>query len=379
MRVPTLREIPFREVRVGMRAGLLSIIVIALLSGSTCSLPWEDREPSGFTIVSYNVHNLFDDVEDGSEYPEFSLESGKWNSGLYQKRLIATAAAISSFFPEGGGSPDIICLQELESEKVLKDLASGPLKKEGYMWIALGGPEASAVKCGILSRHPFKTVRAHSLVDAWGFGSGRDILEATFELGSEGFHLTVFVCHWKSRREGEAETETARRGASGLVAARLAELAAADPESCILVCGDFNESPDEFARAGRLYPTALMPDPRDLADGNATPGKEIPAAWFEGVLRVTGIPAHSSMSGKEVTLYSPWFGAEGFSYIFDGERERLDGFLLSPALVDGQGLEYSRFSASADPSLLDGNGKPLAWIGSSGFSDHLPIALTISK
>jgi len=361
-----------------MRAGLLSITVIALLSGSTCSLPWEGSRPSELTLVSYNAHNLFDDVEDGGEYPEFSPESGKWNSGLYEKRLAATSAAISSFFPEGRGSPDIICLQEVENGKVLKDLARGPLRKEGYRWMAVGGPEASAVKCGILSRYPIRASRAHSLVDAWGFGPGRDMLEATFELGTDGLSLTVFVCHWKARREGEEATEPARRAASGLAAARLAELAASDPSACFLACGDFNESPDEFARVGGLYPTALMPGSGGLGDGQASLPEGPPASWFEGTLRVTGLPGHASASDGEVTLYSPWFGAEGFSYVFGGEKQRLDGFLLGPALVDGKGLEFSAFIACSDPALLDAGGKPDAWNGSSGFSDHLPIALRLS-
>ncbi|MFA5852214.1 MAG: hypothetical protein WC820_05905, partial [Spirochaetales bacterium] len=70
--------------------------------------------------------------------------------------------------------------------------------------------------------------------------------------------------------------------------------------------------------------------------------------------------------------------AEGFSYIFDGQEERLDGFLLSPSLVDGQGAEFMGFMVSGEPALLNERGEPAVWNGSSGFSDHLPIALKIS-
>jgi len=362
-----------------MRARLFFIAAIAFLSGSTCSMPWENRESPELTIVSYNAHNLFDAVDDGNEYPEFSLSSGKWNADLYGKRLENIAAALRSFFPEGDRTPDIICLQELESERVLTDLARGALKAGGYRWIALGGPAGSAIKCGILSRYPFASLRAHSLADAWGFGPSRDVLEATFDLNAKGSRLTLFVCHWKSRREGPAVTEVARRASSALVAGRIVEIIADDPERCVVVCGDFNESPDEFERAGGRYPTAFMPDPRGSSFAPEPGSGGVPDDWLDGVIRVSGRPSDLSLGGEGTVLYSPWYGHEGFSYIFDGEEERLDGFLLGPALLDGKGPEFLRFMVNEDPSLLDENGHPAAWNGFSGFSDHLPIALTITK
>ena len=364
-----------------MRARPLLIIAAAWLCGSRCSLPWEDRVSTELVIVSYNAHNMFDDREDGGEYPEFSIDAGKWNADLYARRLENAAAAIGSFSPEGSPSderlPDIVCLQEVENEKVLVDLAQGALKKGGYRWVALGGPSTSTIKCGVLSRYPLSALKAHSLADAWSFGPARDMLEVEIDLGSGEPGLTILICHWKSRREGEATTEVARRGASFLAASRVAAIHAQDPERPVILCGDFNESPDEFDRAMHSYPTALMPDREELSIDQAGESG-IPEAWFDGVLRVSSLPSAASLDGGAVTLYSPWAGSEGFSYIFDGEKERLDGFLLSPALLDGQGLEFAGFMVSNEPSLLDGKGEPLAWNGSSGFSDHLPIALTLA-
>jgi endonuclease/exonuclease/phosphatase family metal-dependent hydrolase len=361
-----------------MRARSLTLLILApiLLSSFRCSLPWQRPDSSEILIASYNAHNLFDDVDDGGEYPEFSVASGRWNEGLYRKRLENAAAAIASFSPEGGRLPDIVCLEEIEGEKVLRDLAAGPLKAGGYRWIACGGPAASAIKCGILSRLPISEVRSHALEDAWGFGPARDMLEAGFALGEGEPRLTVFVCHWKSRREGPAVTEPARRAASALAAARIAEAAEADPGACFVVCGDFNESPDEFARAKGLYATALMPVP---GDGAPVLGEDIPAAWEEGVLKVALNPRSADCGAGGVALYSPWATSDGFSYVFDGEKDRLDGFLLGPALVNGEGLEFSRFAVSGDEKLLDSEGEPSAWNGNSGYSDHLPILLVLDR
>lgn len=396
-----------------MRGRVVFLLAVVFLCGFRCSLPWGAARPAAVTLVSYNAHNLFDDVEKGDEYPEFKPSSGKWNAKLYEARLANTAAAVCSFSSEEGWTPDIICFQELESSKVLEDLARGALKSGAYRWIALGGPASSPIHCGILSRYPLTSLRSHALADAAGGGSGqgsgggsgrgvgRDMLEAEIDLGEGLPRLTVFVCHWKSRKEGAEATEPARRAASRLAAARVAEIAASDPARCIVVCGDFNESPDEFARVKRAYPTALMPPPRVFgapaaaAPGTAAPIRAAPktaapetaasvvaapdappAGWSEGVLCVAQAPAGADLGG-EVVLYSPWASSEGFSYVFEGRKERLDGFLLSPSLVDGAGPDFSRFMVSGDPALFDAEGRPLAWKGSSGYSDHLPVALVI--
>jgi hypothetical protein len=132
----------------------------------------------------------------------------------------------------------------------------------------------------------------------------------------------------------------------------------------ILVCGDFNESPDEYDRVAQAYQTAMMP---------ATA-----AGLGFGSLHLT----YSSDKVVPTTeaswaLFSPWGGSEGFSYSFDGKPERLDGFLLNAALVDGKGLDYGSFEPASDQGLFDEKGGILCWNGTNGFSDHLPIVLRL--
>lgn len=359
-----------------MRWRITVAFAFICLCGFRCSLPWKEDPPGSLTIASYNVHNLFDAKDDGLEYPEFSLDSGKWNAELYRKRLENLAEALSCLGSEEK-FPDILCLVEVEGLGVLEDLASGPLKKADYRWTACGGPASSPVRCAILSAYPIVGARTHSLVDAGGYGPCRDILEAELELGAEGAssRLSVFVCHWKSRREGEAATEAARRAAAGLLNARMAELAAASPESLMIACGDFNESPDEFERVGRRYPTALMPEPAGVLDGRYG---ELAADWFEESLMVTNSVAAARLEKGRLVLYSPWAGQGGYSYVYKGDEERLDGFLLGPGFADGRGLEFGSFYVGNDPRLLDESGSPLAWTGASGYSDHLAIACRLA-
>lgn len=359
-----------------MRGRFFFVLVLACLCGFRCSLPWDKGGNESLVIASYNVHNLFDAQDDGKEYPEFSVASGKWNAELYRRRLENVAQALCFLDGDGKRWPDVLCLEEIEGKKVLVDLAVGSLAKAEYGWMACAGPEASPVCCGILSRFPILSVKSHALADAWGYGSGRDILEAELDLGSEWAQarMTLFVCHWKSRREGEGATEIARKGASALLASRMARLAEESSERPMIVCGDFNESPDEFERSGRRYPTALMPDPAESIGGRYS---NLPAEWFKGAILVSGRPEAARAGSSGVVLYSPWAGREGYSYMYKGKGERLDGFLLGPGFSDSKGLEFSGFSLGEDPSLMDDSGAPLAWTGTSGYSDHLPIACTL--
>ncbi|HEY9054576.1 MAG TPA: endonuclease/exonuclease/phosphatase family protein [Rectinemataceae bacterium] len=355
------------------RISFLLPFAFLLFAAFRCSLPWTVEEPKDYLIVAYNAHNLFDAQESGLEYPEFRLSNGSWNQELYAKRLDLTAKVLLSVCPDRGHPPDILCLSEIENENVLRDLAEGPLKSAGYRWACAGGPSDSPVRCCVLSRFPIISARAHSSSAEGGQVSGRDMLEIHVELGSRGgkggaSRLTIFVCHWKSRIEGKQKTEPARRAAAALLASRIEELRDSEPSVPIVVCGDFNESPDEFARAGGAYPTAFMP----------AVGEKIPdPRWLEDCLLLARNPEAIEEQGGKIALFTPWELAGGYSYVYKGEKERLDGFLLSRGLMDGTGLDFLDFFPVDDPSLLSSTGEPLAWNGKTGYSDHLPIALRL--
>jgi len=361
------------------RVFLALFVVVSLLCGFRCSLPWSPANADDLSIVSYNAHNLFDSADDGGEYPEFTAAGG-WDDRKYRMRLENLAKAVLSFFPSGREYPDILCLQEIESIRVLADLAKSVLKSGGYRWIGLGGPEDSPIKSGFLSRFPVVERRSHALDDSLGMGAGREIVEVVFDTAardsSQPSLLTVMICHWKSRREGVAETEPIRRQASRLIAGRLADIVQQDASRPIVCLGDFNESPDEFERNSKRIPVALMPSPDTDEFTDIIAG--VPAEWFSGLIRVTGIGRSARVERGAITLYSPWFSSRGYSYWFEGEGERLDGFLLSPAFFDDSGLEYRSFQVADDPALLDAAGHPAGWNGNAGYSDHLPILLDIS-
>ena len=358
-----------------MRPAFLFLSMLAMLAvGCQCSLP-ALRTDSEINIVSYNVHNLFDAEESGKEYPEFRPSKGKWTKELYAKRLenvVEAVRSLSSAETSGsnrGSDPDILCFQELENEKVLFDLAEHLGHGRLRYW-AMSGPLESIIHIGILSRFPIVAVHSHSVMDAWGLGILRDVLEVEFECGSVG-RMVIFACHWKSKLEGEAETEPARRAAAALIANRIRRLQQERPSIPIIVCGDFNESPDECLRVNRCYPTAIM-CPDVGAPPMAIEGEPL---WASGSLD----NIQSADLNEKIVLYTPWAEhPDKFSLAYREKREQYDGFLLNRSLKDGIGLEYRGFYVADAPMLFTAEGVPREWRGTEGYSDHLPVELVFS-
>jgi hypothetical protein len=187
----------------------------------------------------------------------------------------------------------------------------------------------------------------------------RYLLECELDAGSTV--LFVLAAHWKSKLGGAQATEPERQAAAVLAASVIRARLELDPSAAVILAGDLNENPDEFTLTGGAYPTALMP-------AEAGPG-----AW----LSITALAGEASAEGP--VLYCPWDDYGGYSYLYAGVRERIDQLLLSPGLV-GDGLPHLvSFSAEAPDFILGSTGNPLGWSSrlGSGYSDHLPVRVTI--
>ena len=358
----------------GGMAALAFILMLSAGCTSACSAPAAQR----VVIMSYNVENLFDATDAGSEYAEYSVAAGRWDAARYKTRLGRLAEVVRAAAPTTKG-PDVVCLMEVETRGVLEELRTGPLAGSGYKAAALVPAPHQAVNCGVLSRLPLRGLRALGL--AAGVREGRHILEVGLDVG--GRELTVFVCHWKSKLEGAEATEAERREASALVAGRVAELLGQNPAAELFVCGDFNENPDEYALVEGAYRTALMPASAS-PDGSAGSIAPLPQAERDAAERKTIFVADAVKdagpgSSAGPILYSPWAEWGGYSYFFKGRGERIDGYLLAPGLLDGEGLTFAAFRSLPEAFLLDAQGLPVSYNAATGagYSDHLPIVLEL--
>lgn len=334
-----------------------------------CSFFPEADPPKNLVIVSYNVFNLFDDVRNGTEYPEFDPSRGTWTSSLYRQRLSNVADVIAATEPRRG--PDIICLQEIENSRVLRDLATVWLRQFSYNYYVAAVNEGSAITTGIISRYPIKKSKNHSLY-LKEFSNLRIITETLIEIDGSDFY--IFNCHLKSKIGGDEQTEPARIKAAKAIAVRCREIYLENPNAKIIVAGDLNLNIDEFKRNNRRYLTAIMP----LSEMHLFP--------FEDVLVVTGNKYEAVLSEDSLVFYSPWFGLEGQgeeigSYLFRGRWQTIDHFLLTAPFFNNRKWEYSGFRVLNYREFSDADGAPLRWNTRTqrGYSDHFPIILYINR
>ncbi len=255
-----------------------------------------------FSIASFNLENYFDTVDDtGSE-----AEPKPTATELAQKQA-KLAAALARVL----GCPTIVGVQEVENRALLEALAAQVQPACGFAYAVVHEESADgrgidvaylvderrvqlqAARlrrgCTPLVTGVFDPIAACPRGEAPLFA--RPPLEMTALIDGRSF--TFWVNHFKSKREGEAETAPLRLAQANFLRQLAAERLAADPDAALIVLGDFNDyelSAPLLVMAGDqgpLYPAL----------------RRVPEA-----LR--------------------------YSYVYAGVSQLIDGILVSPALVE---------------------------------------------
>lgn len=311
--------------------------------------------PSEISLLTYNVQNLFDDVDDGTEYRDYDPGAGRWDAVRYHAKLARIAEVILAASPDG---PSIVILQEVENVDVLRTLAETYLGDSGYREAVLVPTPGSAVHVAVLSKLPVGEIRSHAVAFLNAGHPLRDVLEVWVDLGDTD--LVVLANHWKSRSGGAEATAPMRRAAAGVVARRVARLSVTDPHVEVIVAGDLNVG----LSGDGGYTPALVP---------ATAGEIAP-----GVLGYTFEPAKAYVGARQTVLFSPWrLATVPGSYVYQDRWETLDHFLLAPGLVDGERWDFAGFRVVREAFMMTATGAPRRWIDDSGYSDHFPLLLTL--
>ncbi|MDR2543836.1 MAG: endonuclease/exonuclease/phosphatase family protein [Treponema sp.] len=342
-------------------------LAIALLVGA-CSVSVGERADFGsFTIMTWNVHNLFDGEDNGYEYTEF-LQSSGWSVEKYLGRINTISDAISSIVP----LPDIIVFQEVENLNVLEDLALAI--HSDFLWIHFAGNPGSAIGLGLISRHPLLDVKAHSITIN-GDTSPRPILEARIQPEDSEETFVIFTCHWKSKLGGDVATESTRRASARVILRRIHELWEDEPELGIIVAGDLNINYDDFYRHGASIVCALLPDDPYCVILTAGVQKD-----FIVITRnIPPMPVHFSQ--ETIVMYSPWMGElEKGTYYYRNNWETIDHFLVSYQFFNNSGWVYEKTVILDIPPFANANGMPIPYNVRTGFgiSDHLPLLMTLN-
>jgi len=253
--------------RIGI--GLLAVSFWTILGVSKiCANEYQKNISMGllqksFSVMTYNLENLFDTVHDkGKEdyaYLPLSVKNSSeevltycrnMRSGYYKERCFnmdwSEAVADQKIYniaevikiADNGRSPDIVVFQEVENLNILTQLVEKSLSEEGYREILLTeGPDKRGIDVAIISKFPLiKKTKYHQIDlstvydDSTKVKLTRGVLEASFSIG--GKVVSVLANHWPSQRNPD-ETR--------VIAAKVMIKAAIEAPGFVIMAGDFNQ------------------------------------------------------------------------------------------------------------------------------------------
>lgn len=305
-----------------------------------------------FSVMFYNVENLFDTVDDTTKNDDEFLPSGsrRWTGTRYRKKI----AGVSRVLAAAGEweLPAVVGLCEVENEKVVKDLAYSTLLSAGnYGIVHRESPDPRGIDLALLFRREFFRIEA---VRSWvpersedSRWESRNLLYVKMIMDDDTLH--VILCHLPSRRGGLLAAEKLREEMAELVRFKTDSVRNASADASVIVMGDFNARPDDKIMTEMAGDELLV---------NAAKGLSA--------------------------------GGEG-SYRFQGTWEVIDQILMTTAMTDGSGsfmAEPGSFRCVSAPFMLtvdpDYPGKkPFATYGgfrwAGGYSDHLPVMITVRR
>jgi endonuclease/exonuclease/phosphatase family metal-dependent hydrolase len=301
-----------------------------------------------YAVFYWNVENLFHPANDSTgkdeEFTPGGVRSWTWyryNSKI--TRIWKTIIAAGNEKP-----PAVICLAEIENEKVLKDLfIYSPPGKFEYKILHEESRDRRGIDVAILydpGRMELLSFRVVPVdLRSVGGRETRDIMNAVFKCREDSFH--IFLNHWPSKYGGAGVTEKFRMKASLTLSNKIREIHEKTPGAKILCLGDFNDYIDSPSMKQLERKADLVP----LKPHNA---KNYGSLKYQGV----------------------W--------------EMIDHLLVSPDFLNTKnGLHVGMFSLFCPDFLLEGDDKyggrkPFrTWQGyryQEGFSDHLPLLINLS-
>jgi predicted extracellular nuclease len=313
------------------------------------------RNDPPVTVVFYNVENLFDTIDSPAVNDLDFTPQGKnvWTAQRYAKKLKDLAKVLSE--AHGPELPSVIGLCEVENRQVVEDLLrTDKLKKGKYKVVHQDSPDARGIDVAFAYRASSMVLLHHEAI-SYSFDfepktTTRDILYVKTLAGADTLHF--FVNHWPSRRGGQEASEPKRLIPANIIRQRSDSLMGIDASARIIIMGDFNDYPDSRTMTEVL---------RSVPGSNSG---------------LTNLTYHFHKSGKG-------------TYNYKGEWGMLDQFIVSDALRNAKsGLTVTDSSAAIfGPDWLlytdkEGNKSPSRTYGGpnyyGGYSDHLPIVLTLT-
>ena len=310
-----------------------------------------------FTVASYNVENLFDLVENRSDYKEYKPNTkAKWNKKNFYIKINNILKVIKEI------DADIIALQEIENIQMMNLLLK---KLPQYKYISFTKYKNSSVGLGFLSK--IKISSNKDIKVEFRNKIYRPILETSFEF--ENIEFKIFNNHWPSKRVPESY----RVKFAKILFDRLEDL---PRDYDYILLGDFNSNYDEFKT---IYRDKRLNDTQGIVGINQVLNTTIDKRYvsYDDVLK------RENRVNYNLWLDLPY--EQRFSNKYKGKRNTPDNIIIAPALFDSKKISYIPKSFKVfKPNYLYKNNKIIRWQMKKkvhqgfGYSDHLPIIAEFS-
>lgn len=210
-------------------------------------------------IAFYNVENLFS-ADPVSVHKLDPTNSGlrNWDEKRYKNKLNKISQAFQLILETENMLPALIGLAEIQGEKPLHELVAMSPFNSNYGIIHYDSMDERGVdvallydknKVEILSSEPITYFFEIEDDDPANYDTTRDILHCRIKFSGEIMH--IFVLHLPSKREKDVNRPK-RKYILNDVRKRVEELLKITGEG-VIICGDFNENPDDENIKEMLY------------------------------------------------------------------------------------------------------------------------------
>ena len=194
------------------------------------------------TVVSYNVENLFhpenDSITDDDEWTEEGERH--WSFTRYNRKVENIARVLTNIGEWDG--VDVVGLQEIENAAVVKKLCY-TLRRGEYDFVHYDSPDPRGIDVALIyKKSRIDTLSSRAIRIQRSELRTRDILYVSALLDKRDT-LHFFVCHFPSQRSGAAESAWKREAAKETLQQAVDSVLAVCPGAHIIVMGDMNSAP----------------------------------------------------------------------------------------------------------------------------------------
>lgn len=206
-------------------------------------------------LVSYNVENLFHPERDTVNHvPKEDTEwtpdgEHHWNYTRYHRKVENIARVLTNIGEWDG--VDIVGLQEVENAQCVKHLCR-TLRRGEYDYVHYESPDRRGIDVALLYKKArVDTIRTRAIpVYLSATETTRDILYACVCVDRRDT-LHLLVCHMPSQRGGAAKSQWKRDQAKQVLQTAVDSVLELQPNAKIIVMGDMNSAPKDDIRGLR--------------------------------------------------------------------------------------------------------------------------------